>query len=430
MTNTIHIIGLGVAVDAQLSNNAQEALQTADIIFGSERQLETIATVDVQADAEKKLLPLLSQLKKAVDALSHRTIAILASGDPLYYGIGRWANQQLTQQQLYFYPAVSSVQAACHQLGLSLQNVDVISLHGRPLVSMRSVLNAQQTLVILTDKNSQPQAIAQECVDAGFSQSLIWVCEKLGYPQQRVRQFSAEELIADTTSPETLTFDPLHVTVVNTQGRGGVLPEFPGIPDEHFSTGEAAGKGMISKREVRLAILSLLQTSNDDVLWDIGAGCGGVAVELALWSPRAAIYAIECHEKRLEHLAINRDRFGVVKNLHIVQGRAPDMLATLPAPTKIFIGGSDGELPALLPHVWSLLAMSGVLVVSAVTDNTRSIVNDFINTELHTSAMQDDVESVESVESVDIAVTRNKRYDGQWQEQKKLPVTLYRFKKY
>jgi precorrin-6Y C5,15-methyltransferase (decarboxylating) len=181
---------------------------------------------------------------------------------------------------------------------------------------------------------------------------------------------------------------------------------------------------MISKREVRLAILSLLQTSNDDVLWDIGAGCGGVAVELALWSPRAAIYAIECHEKRLEHLAINRDRFGVVKNLHIVQGRAPDMLATLPAPTKIFIGGSDGELPALLPHVWSLLAMSGVLVVSAVTDNTRSIVNDFINTELHTSAMQDDVESV------DIAVTRNKRYDGQWQEQKKLPVTLYRFKKY
>jgi len=201
------------------------------------------------------------------------------------------------------------------------------------------------------------------------------------------------------------------------------LPEFPGIPDERFSTGEAGGKGMISKREVRLAILSFLQTENEDVLWDIGAGCGGVAVELAYWHPRAAIYAVEYNEQRLQHLFINRDRFGVVNNLHVIQGRAPEVLNDLPAPNKIFVGGSDGELTNLLPYLWSLLPTAGVLVVSAVTDNTRGIIDNFISADLDAEQREN------NVESVDVAVTRKKMIGGQWDQQKKLPVTLYRFKK-
>jgi precorrin-6Y C5,15-methyltransferase (decarboxylating) len=447
INNTIHVVGLGVAENAQLSDDARCALQHADIIFGSDRQLATIASIDFgisnvdnindSETTKKQLLPPLSQLKIELNRLQNHTIVILASGDPLYYGIGRWVNNHCSASILYFYPAISSIQAACHQLGLSLQDVEVISLHGRPLVSIRRVLKAQKTLLILTDKHSQPHHIAKECVDAGFEQSRLWVCENLGYPQQCVREFSLDDVLTDKELSLKTSFDPLHVTIVSVQGKGDVLPEFPGIPDEHFSTGEVAGKGMISKREVRLAILSLLQTARQDVLWDIGAGCGGVAVELAHWHPRAAIYAIECHEQRLQHLAINRDRFGVVNNLHIVQGRAPEILPDLPAPNKVFIGGSDGELLKLLPYVWSLLPVAGVLVVSAVTDNTRNIVDDFISAHLDITPRQDGAKYIAGVESIDVAINRKKMIAGkadgkisrQWVEQKKLPVTLYRFKK-
>ena len=448
--NTIHVVGLGVAENAQLSTDAQRALHSADIIFGSKRQLATIAAFELSETTEQRLLPplsaLKSQLKNELKAVKHYTIVILASGDPLYYGIGRWVNNHFADSALYFHPAVSSIQAACHELGLSLQDVEVISLHGRPLVSIRRVLKAHKTLLILTDKNSQPYDIAKECIDAGFEKTTLWVCERLGYPQQKVREFSAETFVHGKWLTETLemsevseeknfpkpgllsspwkqSFDPLHVTVVNLKGKGNVLPEFPGIPDERFSTGEAGGKGMISKREVRLAILSFLQTENEDVLWDIGAGCGGVAVELAYWHPRAAIYAVEYNEQRLQHLFINRDRFGVVNNLHVIQGRAPEVLNDLPAPNKIFVGGSDGELTNLLPYLWSLLPTAGVLVVSAVTDNTRGIIDNFISADLDAKQREN------NVESVDVAVTRKKMIGGQWEQQKKLPVTLYRFKK-
>ncbi|MFT6220846.1 MAG: precorrin-6Y C5,15-methyltransferase (decarboxylating), partial [Candidatus Endobugula sp.] len=197
--NTIHVVGLGVAQNAQLSIDAQRALQNADIVFGSKRQLATIATFKFSETTEQRLLPplseLKSQLKNELKTAKHYTIIMLASGDPLYYGIGRWVNNHFSDSALYFHPAVSSIQAACHQLGLSLQDVEVISLHGRPLVSIRRVLKAQKTLLILTDKNSQPYDIAKECIAAGFEKTTLWVCERLGYPQQKVREFSADTLV-------------------------------------------------------------------------------------------------------------------------------------------------------------------------------------------------------------------------------------------
>lgn len=423
---SIHVIGLGVAEHVVLAINAQAALANADIIFGSPRQLATIENSERLTSGETKVLPPLSSFATTLTQLFENatkalSVVILASGDPLYYGIGRWISRQFSHIELSFYPAVSSIQAACHCLGLALQEVDVISLHGRPLASIRSVLRAQQTLVILTDSHSHPYAIAQACIDAGFADSDLSVCEQLGYPQQQVRTFSVRTLMQQVKDNQQIMFNDLHVTVVNTQGDGGVLPEFPGIPDAQFSTGMPAGKGMISKREVRLAILSQLQTNDHDVVWDIGAGCGGVAVELSRWHPRAEIYAIECNSERIKHLTINRDRFGVVKNLHIVAGRAPDILSTLPTPHKIFIGGSDGELPVLLDQAWSLLPAGGTVVVSAVIEKTKQAVEQFAK-KLATSSMV----QIERIESTEVGITR--RYltaSLQWNEQKKLPVTLY-----
>ncbi|NQZ13112.1 MAG: precorrin-6y C5,15-methyltransferase (decarboxylating) subunit CbiE [Algicola sp.] len=284
----ISVIGLGVSDKAQFNTQAQQAFEQSEIVIGADRQL---AVVDDWLQPHQQLitLPSLSELKNWLEQHQDKTITVLASGDPLHYGIGRWLVRQFGIDRLDFYPAVSSVQAACHALGIALQDVEVLSLHGRPVEKIRSKLCKAQQLVVLTDKHSQPAILAQACIDAGFAESTLWVCEMLGYPQQCIRQFSPLALIKNTD----LSFDPLHVTVIQTKGRGGVLPEFPGIEDASFITGSAPGKGMITKREVRLSILSLMQPSNNDVIWDIGAGCGSVAVELAYWRETAQIYAID-----------------------------------------------------------------------------------------------------------------------------------------
>mgnify|MGYP000129670695 CR=1 FL=1 len=413
MAKMIHIIGLGVAENAELAAQAQAALLAADIVIGSERQIDVVRSLFTKDSVVEFLfLPKLSELKTVINSAAEKTIAVLASGDPLFYGIGRWFTKHFAAQQLHFYPAVSSVQAACHQLGWSLQDVDVLSLHGRPLEKIRLHLKAQSKLAILTDKNSQPEDLAEECWLAGFEHSSIWVCEKLGYADQTVREFSVQELLE-----ESFDFDPLHVSLIDLKGEGGFLPNFPGIPDHHFITGTVSGKGMISKREVRLQILSMLQAANEDVIWDIGAGCGGVAVELAYWNQRIAVHAIECHEQRLLYLQQNQQRFGVVSNCHIVAGRAPECLTTLPMPNKVFIGGSDGELQALLQQVWQLLPIGGVIVASAVIEGTKQQLQAFALSLLPAQ-----------VECVELAVKRGSiNAEAELDFKAKLPVQIFKF---
>ncbi len=414
----IHIVGLGVTDQANLSGEATIVLQGAGLVMGSERQLAVVEHLlsDGQATME---LPAFKQLDSTLETLQREGLSqlvVLASGDPLYYGIGRWFGKKFDKAQLRFYPAVSSIQAACHQLGLSLQDVDVISLHGRPLFTLRRKLKQQKTLVILTDKNSTPQLLAQECAEAGFDQSTLWVCETLGYPEQKISEFRVEELLQADEA-----FNPLHVTVIQVRGVGRVLPEFPGIEDTAFFTdkGNGKGKGMITKREVRLGILSLMQPATGDVIWDIGAGCGSVAVELAYWNERTRVYAIEHHTERQSCLEQNQQRFGVVDNLELINDRAPGCLDELAVANKVFIGGSDGELEQLLETVWQQLPEQGVLVASAVMEPTRQQLLQFLQ------ARQSDAET----ETLQIAISKGESLAGQLVYKPNLPVTLFKFTK-
>lgn len=412
-TAVIHVIGLGVSEKAELSSEARAALNSADVVIGSDRQL---ATVSLNDGVQTHVLPKLAQLKLDLDVMlsAGKSIALLASGDPLFYGIGGWLGKNFSAASLLFYPAVSSIQAACHRIGISLQDVDVVSLHGRPLSSIRRHLKPEATLVVLTDHKSNPRALAEECKAANFNASKITVCETLGYKTEQVTRFALHELMQ--TNPDQ--FDPLHVSIIQVKGVGGVLPVFPGFADTLFTTGAAPGKGMISKREARLQILSYMQPNSGDVIWDIGAGCGGVAVELAYWGQRSSIYAVEFHQERLQHLASNREKFGVVSNLNIVEGRAPDCLAELPMPNKVFIGGSDGELEHLLKQTWDLLPEYGCLVASAVIEKTKNQLKGFVETL-----------APHQVESVELAVKRGELAESAFEYQAKLPVEIFKFTK-
>jgi len=409
---TIHVLGLGVGEGMCLSQPAQQALREAHAIIGSLRQLEIARGLDGYGEAQCIELPRLSTLKATIDVLPVGPIVILASGDPLYYGIGRWLTRQFDSGQLRFYPAVSSIQAVCNRLGLALQDCQAISLHGRELAGLRRVLKRNRNIIVLTDRHSHPRALAQACLDAGFDQSRIHVGEDLGSASERYREFAALELAGDVDFECSV----LNVCVIRARGRGGVLPEFPGIDDHAFATDGASGQGMFTKREVRVAILALLQPGNDDVVWDIGAGCGGVATELSHWNERVAVYAIEQHPERLACLAENRRRFGCIANLHIIDGRAPAALDDLPDANKVFIGGNDGELDAILAAVWQRLPERGVLVASAVTESTRARLQSFALTL-----------AASRVETLQIAVSRGHCTEVGVDYLPKLPVTLFKF---
>ena len=422
----IHIVG--VTQTADLVGGALSVIQHASAVIGSERQLEIVRPhlSGKESNNQTNLyeLPKLAQLLKLIDSLTAeqteieaQSIVVLASGDPLYYGIGRWFSNNVHPARLVFHPAISSIQMACHRLALSLQDVHVHSVHGRPLASLRTKLKNNATLVILTDKTSNPQALAQQCLDTGFEQSTITVLENLSYVDERVRSFSVTQLL----ETRALDFKQLHVSVIKVKGAGGVLPEFPGIADTAYITGAQAGKGMITKREVRLCILSLVQPANQDIIWDIGAGCGGVAVELAFWNDTVKVFAVECHAERLKHLKANQTRFGVVQNLHIIDGKAPECLPGLPSPNKIFVGGSGGNMKLLLETLWPLLPEGGLLVVSAVVANTKQALRDFVQ------QLSSDEASL--VEVVEVAVKRGQFIDAELDYTAKLPVDVFKFTK-
>ncbi len=434
----LHIIGLGVSDKARLSAEAEAGLQSAAVVIGSERQLETVAEL-LSADQRQVVLPKLSVLKQQLPDMASDvdSIAILASGDPLFYGIGAWFGRTFAQAQLHYHPAVSSLQAACHRLGRSLQDVEVLSLHGRPLAKLRTRLRNRQPLLILTDEHSNPRSLARECLAAGFGETLISVCETLGYPQEQVRSFTARQL----AEGDDISFDPLHVTLVEPLlpvAKQAQLPVFPGIPDNGFITdsGQAgrilageecsltadvasAGKGLITKREVRLSILSMLQPAVDDCIWDIGAGCGSVAIELSYWQPKCRVFAIEHHEQRLACLTANQQRYGVSGNLQVVAGRAPQALNDLPSPDKIFIGGSDGEMAGLLQQCWALLPPGGVLLASAVTENSKQQLLSFYDQRCAVADCQP--------HTVQIGVSRGEQLAGQLMYRPNLPVNVYSF---
>ncbi|PWQ95451.1 precorrin-6Y C5,15-methyltransferase (decarboxylating) subunit CbiT [Leucothrix pacifica] len=222
---------------------------------------------------------------------------------------------------------------------------------------------------------------------------------------------------------QTLSFDPLQVTIIKVIGQSKYLPSFPGIPDQHFITDSEAGRGLITKREVRLAILSLLQPAPGDIGWDIGAGCGGVAVEWALWNPLGTVHAIEHHAIRFDCLQQNQQRFGVVDNLKPVNGRAPEVLSDLPAANKIFIGGSDGELPNLLESLWEDLPLNGVIVASAVMETSRVQLIQFAQ------SMSDRTPNRCDVETLQVAISKGGQLAGQLLYRPSLTVTLFKFTK-
>ncbi|ARU56806.1 precorrin-6Y C5,15-methyltransferase (decarboxylating) [Oleiphilus messinensis] len=422
----ISVIGLGDGLSTGLSAASIGKLEQAEFIVGSSHQVEkakraSAGLTTLTAEIIDYPSPFSGLEQWLVDHRG-RKIVLLASGDPLFFGIGGWLSKRLPAHAIEYSPNVSSVQAAFSRIGLPWQHAVTVSLHGRPLESLRCYLKQGALLACLTDVNSSPCAIAKELSTSGYDQSTLWVCEDLGGESEAITQYQVRDLIQGN---DPLSVHPLHVTLIACRGGVNRLPDFPGIPDKLFATGKTSGQGLITKREVRLAVLSWLAPANGEVFWDIGAGCGSVAIEWCRWAPLGQAFAIECHPERIEFLEQNRNSFGVVHNLQVLADRAPECLGNLPDPDSVFIGGSGGSLTAILQDSWARLNPGGKIVIAVVTETSKSELLQAVN---RLSAKTED-SGRPRIETIQLSIAKGDDLAGHLILRPQLPVLVMKLEK-
>jgi precorrin-6Y C5,15-methyltransferase (decarboxylating) len=362
MSQPIYVIGIGHEGSTGLSPEARSRIAQAEVLAGGRRVLGFFPefmgeTIHVGANVPE----VVAQLK----ACRAKRTVVVATGDPLFYGIGTALVAAFDKDELVFLPHVSSVQLAFARIRETWHDASIISLHGRPLESLGPLLAGRAAkIAVLTDRHNDPATIGRFVARHGAADDYtLWVAEDLGGASERVTQWSVE-------SVQGAEFSPLNVVVLlrTSQPMPADAGPLLGIPDDRFAHRESR-RGMITKREVRLMALAYLGLRPGEVLWDVGAGSGSVAIEAARLSAQLRVYAIEQSEPDLQNIRANIQAFGLA-NVEPVLGTAPDVLGELPAPEAVFIGGSGGRLEAIVTSAVERLRPGGRLVLNCITLET------------------------------------------------------------
>ena len=331
----ITLIGMGSGCPESLTVQGYAALREADLILGARRLLSALPAGCTENRAAA-YLP--DEILELLHASGCENAALLYSGDTGFYS-GASALVERLQAQGYqpvVLPGLSSVQMLSAALGRPWQDWKLVSAHGRACDPVAECM-MNRSVFFLTGGTETPASLCQKLTDAGMGEAHGVVGENLGTEAEAIRYGSAAELAGQS-------FAPLSVLLVENFD----LPQLraPGFPDESFIRSEVP----MTKQEVRAAALAKLAVMPTDTLWDVGAGTGSVSVELALAAPKGRVYAVECEPDACELIRKNRAKFHAC-NLILIEGRAPDVLADLPAPDAVFIGGTKGGMEAVLDEV-------------------------------------------------------------------------------
>jgi precorrin-6B C5,15-methyltransferase / cobalt-precorrin-6B C5,C15-methyltransferase len=376
------LVGLGMGRD-DLSAKVLQWLERAEVLAGGKRHLDSFP----EFKGEK--VPLDSTLEKFIERLDHisqeKRTAVLASGDPFYFGIGRRLVRALGKARVIAFSNITSVQALFARLGEGWEDVRVLSLHGRTRSPQAgdwlSAVRSSSKVAFFTDPQHHPGWIAQQLLDAGMADRSLIVAEDLGLPTENIQPLSLEE--ARTTS-----FSPLNLVVVmapdlmngagaagwkadSTSAEGQSFPIF-GLPESAFEH-EA---GMITKMEVRAVALAHLQLKPGLIMWDLGAGSGSLSIEAARLVPLKQVIAVEKNRGRFEALQQNVKKLGG-SEVQVVLGKIRDVIDHLPDPDRVFIGGSGEELQGLLERLAERLRPGGRVVQTVVTLDTLDAARSF-----------------------------------------------------
>lgn len=328
----VTLIGVGLGNPETMTVEARKALEQADFVVGSQRLLEELGRAGSPAARAGEILNLLRES-------AARRPCVLYSGDTGFYSGAGSLIPMLEREKIEFQvlPGISSVQYFAARLGRSWQDWKLVSAHGRELDLVGAVLEGRDVFC-LTGGAGGAKALCRRLTEAGLGRLRVTAGERLSYPEERILGGTAEELAGRE-------LDPLCVMLVQGVERRRKAVTH-GISDEEFIRGQIP----MTKQEVRGAALSKLEICEGEILYDIGAGTGSVAVEMALLTRTGRVYAVEQKPEGWELIGYNREKFGAYQ-MELVRGQAPQALDGLPAPDAVFIGGSGGKLEAILDRV-------------------------------------------------------------------------------
>lgn len=348
----LSIVGIGEDGIDGLSPVARRLVSDAELVVGGKRHL---ALADPLIKSQRLAWP--SPIGDALPEISRhrgRPVTVLASGDPFHYGVGEMLTRTIPAEEMLCLPQPSSFSLAAARLGWSLQDVALVSLHGRVLEGIVRHLQPGARILALSWDEATPAKLATFLMARGFGDSAMMVLERMGGPGERVRRTTAAAFDLDK-------IEPLNTIALDIVGpASAALSLAPGLDDSLFEH-----DGQLTKRDVRAVTISTLAPRHGELLWDVGLGAGSIAIEWLLRHPSLKAIGIEESVERAARAARNAALLGA-PDLKIVQGHAPEALAGLPVPDAVFLGGGLGD-PGQFETVWAALKPGGRLVANAVS---------------------------------------------------------------
>ncbi|CAM3694110.1 precorrin-6y C5,15-methyltransferase (decarboxylating) subunit CbiE [Smaragdicoccus niigatensis] len=349
----ISVVGVGADGWDGLSGRAKRAIGEAEVLYGSARQL---GLVESTAERVEWPTPLLPQLPTLLDRYEDKRRCVLASGDPMFHGIGVILSRIVGIGNLDVIPSPSSASLACARLGWSLAATRVISLVTDPVETLLPELADRRRLLVLSRNQYTPAWVAGLLNDNGFGASQMFVLGQLGGPEETMTIGTA----ARWTTEEA---DPLNVIAIECSGTGG-QSRVPGLPDHLFGT-----HGQFTKQEIRALTVSALAPRPTQLLWDVGGGSGSIAIEWLRAERTCSAVAFEQDAGRALLIPHNAQRLGVPRI--VVRGKAPNSFLDAPDPDAIFLGGGLTQ-PGMFEAAWERLKPGGRFVANAVTAETEA----------------------------------------------------------
>jgi precorrin-6Y C5,15-methyltransferase (decarboxylating) len=353
----LHVIGIGEDGVAGLSPAARTLVQSAEVILGGDRHL----ALSENTTAERLPWPSpFDAMIGVIRGLKGRRAVILVTGDPLWYSVGARIAKAIPPAEIVFHPQLSAFQLAAARMGWSMADLETLTVHGRPVAQMIPFIGPDQRLLILTTGAQTPGQIAVFLTERGYGQSRLTVLAAMGGKDEA--RFDG---VAANWSADVPEFNTLAVECIADAG-AQIHSRTPGLPDSAY-----VSDGTMTKQDIRAITLARLMPMRGALLWDVGSGCGSVAVEWMRAARDARAIGIEPREDRRAMAAENAARLGT-PGLRLIEGTAPEGLADLPAPDAVFIGG--GVSRQVIEIALSALRLNGRLVANAVTLESEAVL--------------------------------------------------------
>lgn len=350
----IHVIG--ISPGSPISTEAIRALEESKTILASRRLYDIFSQMDEGASRMKKCR-IIGKVDKTISTLKRMRgeVAVLASGDPMFFGIGKRITEEVKGKVVRIYPALSSLQLAFSAAGMSWNDATLVSFHG-PVKrgwspeDLPLLCQMHPKLAMLTGGENTPSALAAHLPGG----SRVWVAERLGYKDERIRKLTPSRV-------RKLSVKEPNIMIVLSPGPDITSPALGLMEKDFIHTG-----GLITKDEVRAVALHRLALPRDGVLWDIGAGSGSVGIEARRAFPSLEVYAVEKDASRAGNIVKNALKLNAGQ-IRVIKGMAPQALLKIPDPDRVFIGGSGAALGKVMAHALKRLNKGGVLVVTVIT---------------------------------------------------------------